>query len=240
MRQDAWRAYLEMALGMTEASRKKAVKVAKKLVGTGEVTAEQLQGMADDLVKTSAANRDALAKLVRSELERALSRMGVARADEVTALTARVRRLEAQLAGSRSAAEGAGRATFPAETDDSATVEGIRAATGPAGSTGSESPTPDAGPAVAGESMAAMPAAPVATEPVPTTAATPKKTIVKKTVKKAAGRNGDTAGDAASVAAGDAATTTRTAKTTADAAETRSKAAKAARRKPGAADERTS
>jgi polyhydroxyalkanoate synthesis regulator phasin len=239
MRQDAWRAYLEMALGITEASRKKAVKVAKKLVGTGEMTAEQLQGMADDLVKTSAANRDALAKLVRSELERALSRMGVARADEVTALTARVRRLEAQLAGSRSAAEGAGGAAFPAEADDSAAVEGIRAATSPARSTGSESPAPDAGPAVAGESMAAMPAAPVATEPVPTTAATPKKTIVKKAVKKAAGGNGDTAGDAA-VAAGDAVTTKRTAKATADAAETRSKAAKEARRKPGAADERTS
>jgi polyhydroxyalkanoate synthesis regulator phasin len=95
--QDAWRAYLELALGLTEASRKKATKVAKQLVGKGGATAEQLQNVAEELVKTSVANREAMTKLVRYELDRALGVVGLATAEEVADLTARVRDLEQQL-----------------------------------------------------------------------------------------------------------------------------------------------
>jgi len=102
--QDAWRAYMDLALGLTETSRKKATKVAKKLVGRGGATAEQLQGMAEDLVSTSLANREALTRLVRYELERALGRVGLATVDEVSALTSRVRELEQQLEEARDAA----------------------------------------------------------------------------------------------------------------------------------------
>src|SRR2546430_1764065 len=96
--QDAWRAYMDLALGLTETSRKRATKVAKKLVGKGGATAEQLQAMAEDLVTTSLANREALTRLVRYELERTLGRVGLATADEVTSLTNRVHELEEQLA----------------------------------------------------------------------------------------------------------------------------------------------
>src|SRR5882672_10694817 len=88
---DAWRAYLDLALGLTETSRKRATKVAKKLVGKGGATAEQLQTMAEELVNTSVANREALTRLVRFELDRALGRVGLATAEEVGELTARVR-----------------------------------------------------------------------------------------------------------------------------------------------------
>jgi polyhydroxyalkanoate synthesis regulator phasin len=99
--QDAWRAYLDLALGLTETSRKKATKVARKLVGRGNATAEQLQSMAEDLVSTSMANREALSRLVRFELERALGKIGLATADEVSALNARVKELEQQLEEAR-------------------------------------------------------------------------------------------------------------------------------------------
>jgi polyhydroxyalkanoate synthesis regulator phasin len=99
--QDAWRAYLDLALGLTETSRKKATKVVKKLVGRGGVTAEQLQSMAEELVSTSLANREALTRMVRYELERALGRVGLATTEEVNALTARVRELEQELAEAR-------------------------------------------------------------------------------------------------------------------------------------------
>jgi polyhydroxyalkanoate synthesis regulator phasin len=102
--QDAWRAYLDLALGLTETSRKRATKVVKKVVGRGGVTAEQLQSMAEDLVNTSVANREALTRIVRAELERALNRVGLATAEEVNALTARVRELEQQLAEAQAAA----------------------------------------------------------------------------------------------------------------------------------------
>ena len=102
--QEAWRAYLELALGVTEASRKKAHKVAKRLVGKGGATAEQLQALADDLISTSLANREALTKLVRFEVDRALGAVGLATADEVADLTRRVHDLERQLREAAAAA----------------------------------------------------------------------------------------------------------------------------------------
>jgi polyhydroxyalkanoate synthesis regulator phasin len=95
--QDAWRAYLELAFGLTEASRKKAKKVAKDLMGKGGTTAAQLQSAAEDLVSTSRKNREGLVRLVRYEVDRALGALGLATADEVGELTNRVRELERQV-----------------------------------------------------------------------------------------------------------------------------------------------
>jgi polyhydroxyalkanoate synthesis regulator phasin len=122
--QEAWRAYLDLALGLTETSRKRATKVAKKLVGKGNATAEQLQAMAEDLVSTSLANREALTRLVRYELERTLGRVGLATADEVTSLTSRVRELEQQLAEAKAgaAAPSPVRAAEVAELAEAATT----------------------------------------------------------------------------------------------------------------------
>ncbi|GAA2643260.1 hypothetical protein GCM10010399_91600 [Dactylosporangium fulvum] len=97
MAQEAWRAYLELAYGMTEATTKKATKTVRRLVGKSGATAEQLQAMAEDLLQAGTANREALTKLVRYELDRALGAVGLATADEVAALTAKVHELEAQL-----------------------------------------------------------------------------------------------------------------------------------------------
>lgn len=97
MAQEAWRAYLELALGMTEASTKKAAKAVKRLVGKGGATAEQLQLLAEDLVKAGSANREAITKLVRYELDRSLGKVGLATAEEVSALTGRIHELESQL-----------------------------------------------------------------------------------------------------------------------------------------------
>src|SRR5690349_10379108 len=97
MAQEAWRAYLEFALGATEATRKKATKTVRRLVGRTVLSADQLQSMAEDLLRTSAANREAMTNLVRFELERALNKVGLATADEVSSLSERVRELEAQL-----------------------------------------------------------------------------------------------------------------------------------------------
>ncbi|MEW2429803.1 hypothetical protein AB0877_17480 [Micromonospora sp. NPDC047644] len=100
--QDAWRAYLELAMGLTEAPRKKAQDVARRLVGSGGATAAQLQALGEELVTTGAANREALTKLVRFEVDRALGAVGLATADEVAELTRRVHDLERQLREARS------------------------------------------------------------------------------------------------------------------------------------------
>ncbi|GAA5192143.1 hypothetical protein GCM10023322_51020 [Rugosimonospora acidiphila] len=111
--QDAWRAYLDLALGLTETSRKRATKVAKKLVGKGGATAEQLQTMAEDLISTSAANREAITRLVRFELDRTLAKVGLATQEEVTELTTRVRELEEELSTARASASASAAAVPP-------------------------------------------------------------------------------------------------------------------------------
>jgi polyhydroxyalkanoate synthesis regulator phasin len=95
--QEALRTYLELATGITDASRKKVKKAVKDAVGKGGATAEQIRALTSDLVATNAANRDALAKLVRFEVDRALGVVGLATAEEVAELTARVHELEHQL-----------------------------------------------------------------------------------------------------------------------------------------------
>ncbi|MEU8004760.1 hypothetical protein AB0B66_26675 [Catellatospora sp. NPDC049111] len=99
--QDVVKAYLELAFGLTEASKKKAEKTVKKaakeLLGKSGATASQLQTMAEELVTTGLQNREAITRIVRLELDRALGRVGLATAEEVATLTARIEDLEGQL-----------------------------------------------------------------------------------------------------------------------------------------------
>ncbi len=95
---DAVKNYLSLASGVTEVTRQRATAAAKALAASGEATAEQVSNLADDLVVNSRNNRDAMLALVRFELDRALSRLGLATADEVTSLQRRVTVLEGALA----------------------------------------------------------------------------------------------------------------------------------------------
>ncbi|SNY53904.1 phasin family protein [Paractinoplanes atraurantiacus] len=105
---DAWRAYLDLALGLTEAPRKRAQRVAGELVSKGGATAAQLQGLVDDLLSAGVANREALTNLVRYEVERALNVVGLATAEEVTELKTRLRDLEDQLREAEDSGVGGG------------------------------------------------------------------------------------------------------------------------------------
>jgi polyhydroxyalkanoate synthesis regulator phasin len=95
--QEAMRTYLELALGLTEAPRKRVKRAVEDVVGRGGATAEQARALTGDLLAMNSANRKALAKLVRLEVDKALGKVGLATADEVNELTARVRDLERQL-----------------------------------------------------------------------------------------------------------------------------------------------
>lgn len=169
--QDAWRSYLALAMGLTEAPRKKAQETARRLVGAGGATAVQFQTLAEEIVSTGAANRGALTKLVRFEVERALGAVGLATADEVSDLTRRVYELERQLREVRTggpAALGAG----GAET---------RTDTGPVLASGT----------AAGPTVQPTTTVPAATGKAPSVGATSpptpaKKTVTKKTVAKKA------------------------------------------------------
>ncbi|SCG74354.1 phasin family protein [Micromonospora coxensis] len=165
--QDAWRAYLELAMGLTEAPRKKAQDAVRRVVGTGGATAVQLQALAEELLATGAANREALTKLVRFEVDRALGAVGLATADEVAELTRRVHELERELRE----AKGAPGAHLAAAAPDT-TVPPVGA---PASATrGGPSGAPQAGPSGAAPTKA------VAKKAVA------KKAVAKKAVAKKA------------------------------------------------------
>jgi hypothetical protein len=90
---DAWRAYVELALGLTDTSRKKAMKIVQQVAGKGGATADQLQ----ELVNQGMANREAMVRMIRVEIDRALGRVGLATIDEVDELNRRLRELETEL-----------------------------------------------------------------------------------------------------------------------------------------------
>ncbi|WP_422739660.1 hypothetical protein ACN263_10815 [Micromonospora sp. WMMD729] len=179
--QDAWRAYLELALGLAEAPRKKAQEAVRRVVGTGGATAAQLQALAEELVSTSAANRESLTKLVRFEVDRALGAVGLATADEVAELTRRVRDLERQLREARAT-----------ESPAATTAGGPSAAPTPAAEPVPQpDPTRAAPPGdglVPSDAPAGAPVAQQAAPPVAKKAAAPvaKKAIAKKAVAKKA------------------------------------------------------
>src|SRR5258705_2717322 len=106
--QEAWRTYLGVALGLGETSRKRVRKVVKEAVGKGNATADQVKTMTGDLLAANSANREAMTKLVKFEVDRALGRVGLATAEEVRDLTGRVHELERELRSVR--------ATTPAAT----------------------------------------------------------------------------------------------------------------------------
>jgi polyhydroxyalkanoate synthesis regulator phasin len=169
---DAWRAYLEMALGLTETPRKRAQKAVGDLVNRGGATAAQLQGLVEDLMAAGMANREALTNIVRYEVDKALGAVGLATAEEVDELTARVRDLEQELQVAR-AKPGAGEAA---------------AAVAAGGTRPAKSPPPPKKVAKKAVAKKAVKATPNAMPTAGTTPVSPvaKKAVAKKAVKKAA------------------------------------------------------
>jgi polyhydroxyalkanoate synthesis regulator phasin len=94
---DALKGYFALAGGLTEITRQRATAAAKALVAQGEAAAGSVTALADDLMAQSKSNREAVTALVKFEVDRALGRVGLATAEEVNELTARIRHLEKEL-----------------------------------------------------------------------------------------------------------------------------------------------
>ena len=115
---DDLRGYLQLATGLTEVTANKAKEAAMSLVGQGFSLSTkapdvvgQVQELADDLMSTSKSNRELLVSMIRSEVDKAVGRMGFVREDELAALRRHVQRLEQQIDELRtqSAPAGSGR-----------------------------------------------------------------------------------------------------------------------------------
>jgi hypothetical protein len=102
---DALRGYLQLANGLTDVTRQRALAAAKALAASGTevltdasavpaTVSRQVQALADDLLATSRSNRDLLVGLVRSEVERTVGVLGLASGDDMESVAVHVRRIE--------------------------------------------------------------------------------------------------------------------------------------------------
>jgi len=179
---DAWRAYLEMALGLTETPRKRAQKAVGELVNRGGATAVQLQGLVEDLLSAGMANREALTNIVRYEVDRALGVVGLATAEEVTELTDRVRDLEKRLRAAQA------RGVTPEAEVVAEAAPAPRKVAKKAVAKKAVRATPNVMPPVATTVSPVGDTARPAKEPASAQAPAPaKKAVAKKAVKKVAG-----------------------------------------------------
>jgi polyhydroxyalkanoate synthesis regulator phasin len=94
---EALRTYRSLASGLADVTRQRARSATRALHEQGGLRADQVGAVAEDLRAQGRANRDAVTALVRYEVDRALTRMGLASADDVARLDARLRVLEARL-----------------------------------------------------------------------------------------------------------------------------------------------
>ncbi len=101
---DSLKTYIQLASGLTEATAAKAKEAVTELIGQGLGMSAKtpdvvgsVQEMADDLMATSKTNRDLLLGLIRTEVDKAVGRVGFVREDELAALRRHVQRLDEEI-----------------------------------------------------------------------------------------------------------------------------------------------
>ena len=110
---DALRGYVQLASGLTEVTRQRAMKTAKQLLqqtGADSLTSGltgRVSELADEIVATSKSNRALLQAIISNEVEGAVARLGFVRAEEVAALRRRLEKLEETGGTGTAAASGA-------------------------------------------------------------------------------------------------------------------------------------
>ncbi len=124
--------YAHLVFGLTKMTRTKATEAAKSLLGQAGLndvaahTGERVTKLAEDLLTASRANRNVLEKLVRAEVDKAATRLGLVRMHDLEELRAEVADLRSRLSasgGSRRAA-GAGFSCQRPATDDRPSEKG--------------------------------------------------------------------------------------------------------------------
>src|SRR5665647_3220471 len=103
------RGYVQLASGLGEQTRARAMEAAQGLLslpGVGMATgkvAGQVAALAEELLAAAATNRENLTTLIRSEVDAAVTRLGLVAAEKLAASQAEAARLRAEVAELRSA-----------------------------------------------------------------------------------------------------------------------------------------
>jgi hypothetical protein len=107
---ESFRAYVEVASGLSDLTRARATEAAQGLlslpasgVATGTKMAVQATALADELLAAAAANRASLTALVRAEVDAAVGRVGLVPVQKLEEAQAEAATLRAEVATLRSA-----------------------------------------------------------------------------------------------------------------------------------------
>jgi len=188
------RSYMQLAAGLLENASERAKESASDLMNQGveagtkgpEVVSAQVQGIAEDLIEQGRTNRELMIGLVRTEVERAVGRMGFVREEELAAVRKHVERLERQLNQRGDQASAA--ANLAVSTATSAVPAATKAAgqaAAMATDTAVKASRVAAGTARTAARSASKAAAPRSGQEVPATAAAKKAPVKKAPVKRA-------------------------------------------------------
>lgn len=93
---DQIREAIRSASSMVEVPRKKAESIARDLARRGEGAAASVSSIAEEIVRRSRENAEAVRKMVASEVRSQIRLLGVATRDDLERLTKRVRELESK------------------------------------------------------------------------------------------------------------------------------------------------
>jgi polyhydroxyalkanoate synthesis regulator phasin len=100
---DAFQAYINMVTGVTKTTQAKAAATARAMVkqaGLEDVAteaSERVTKLAEEIMNASRTNRELLQHFVTTEVDKAATRLGFARAEEVEALREEIASLRTQL-----------------------------------------------------------------------------------------------------------------------------------------------
>ena len=100
---DVVRGYWSVAEGLTDITRRRVRDLAELMLvqssDAADRSGEQVAAIADDILKQGQENKELLIGLIRTEIDRAVGRMGFVREEELAAVRNHVARLEAQNPG---------------------------------------------------------------------------------------------------------------------------------------------
>jgi hypothetical protein len=99
------RGYVQLASGLGELTRARATEAAHGLltlpgvgIATGKVAAAQVGALAEELLAAATTNRENLTALVRSEVDAAVTRLGLVSAEKLSEARAEAAQLRAEVA----------------------------------------------------------------------------------------------------------------------------------------------
>ena len=87
-----WKRAMETGMQVTELRRSQAKAIANDLVAQGQIAREQVAAAVDDLLDMSPRRSDDLRKIVRDEVQRQLSGLGLATKKDLAALERRMQK----------------------------------------------------------------------------------------------------------------------------------------------------